>query len=111
MEDEARRLQEVAADVRGISHGVFPPELASDGLAAALPQLASPQRRFAPAIEVTAFLAARNDPLACLRDETDRLEIELSDAPTGANLLDRVTVLGGRVDGKVITLPVVGRDS
>ena len=111
MEDAARRLQEVAADVRGISHGVFPPELASDGLAAALPQLASPQRRFAPAIEVTAFLAARNDPLACLRDETDRLEIELSEAPTGANLLDRVTVLGGRVDGKVITLPVVGRDS
>jgi hypothetical protein len=108
-EDAALRLQKVAADVRTISHGVFPPELASDGLAAALPHLPSPLRRFAPAIEVTAFLAARNDPLACLRDQTDRLEIELSEAPTGANLLDRVTVLGGRVDGKVITLPVAGR--
>jgi hypothetical protein len=107
-EDVARRLQNVSADVRSISHGVYPPELTSGGLAAALPHLSSSVRRYAPAIEVTAFLAAWGDPDASLYDEVDNLRIELSQAPVETSLLDRVSVLGGTVEGNTITIPLKG---
>jgi hypothetical protein len=107
-DDVARQLQEVTADVRQISHGVFPPELTNGGLAAALPRLQSSVRRYDSAIEVTVFLAAYRDPDAILRDEVDHLRIELSVAPVQAELLDRVTVLGGTIEGSTITLPFAG---
>jgi hypothetical protein len=104
----ARRLQAVTAEVRRISHGVFPAELSTGGLAAALPGISSPNSRFAPAIEVTAYLAAEGDAGARIGEEVDRLRIELSEPPTSATLLDRVTVLGGTIEGRTILLPVVG---
>jgi hypothetical protein len=107
-DDVARQLQNVTADVREISHGVFPPELTNGGLAAALPHLESSGRRYDSAIEVTVFLAVYKDPHAILRDEVDHLRIELSVTPVEAELLDRVTVLGGTIEGNRITLPFAG---
>jgi hypothetical protein len=104
----ADRLQGVAADVRNISHGLFPPELAHAGLAAALPDAHVTPRRFAPAIEITAFLAVYGDPGARITDEPGRLIIDLSVPPRRSGLLDRVEVLGGTVEGTTVTLPVTG---
>ena len=104
----ADRLQGVAADVRRISHGLFPPELVHAGLAAALPDAQVPARRFAPAIEITAFLAAYGDPGARITDEPGQLIIDLSTPPQGSALVDRVEVLGGCIQGTTVTLPVAG---
>jgi hypothetical protein len=105
LHEAARRLQAVTAEVRRISHGVFPPDLTAGGLSAALPALPSPYRRFAPAVEVTAYLAAEGDRSASIVEADGRLRIELSAPPTAAGLLDRVRVLGGTIEGSTISLP------
>jgi hypothetical protein len=107
MEEAARALQEAAREVRRISHGLYPAELADGGLAAAMTQAADvPGGRFPRAIEVTAFLVADGDTGARLTVRPGALTISLSRAPSDANLLERVSVLGGSVDGNTIVLPL-----
>jgi hypothetical protein len=102
-----QRLQAIAATVRGISHGVFPPSLADGGLRAALDTaVEAPSRRLAPPVEVTAFLAAQSDPTARLVDHGDRLTIRLAEPPASSVVRDRVEVLGGSIDGTVVTVPL-----
>jgi hypothetical protein len=108
LEPAAAQLKKVAAEVRHISHGLLPPGLADSGLRAALSEAAEvPDRRFADAVEITAYLAAVHDPEARLTYADDELSITLSSKPTDPIVLDRVTVLGGTVDGCTITLPSV----
>jgi hypothetical protein len=107
--DAARRLQEVAADVRKISHGVYPAELTEGGLPAALTHASEvPAARFDPAIEITAFLAADGDSGARITAEQGQLVISLSEPPREPTLLERVAVLDGVIDGPTIVLPVAG---
>jgi hypothetical protein len=105
----ARQLQEVAADVRRISHGVYPAELNEGGLSAVLTHASEvPAKRFEPAIEITAFLAADGDGGARIRAEQGQLVICLSEPPREPTLLERIAVLDGVVDGPTIVLPVAG---
>jgi hypothetical protein len=109
LEGVARSLQDVAAQVRQISHGLYPAELTDGGLPAALTQAVEvPDRRYAPAIEVTAFLAADGDPGAHLTEQGGSLVITLSEPPSDAALLERVAVLGGSIDHSTIVLPLEG---
>ncbi|MFN7968300.1 MAG: hypothetical protein U0P47_03105 [Acidimicrobiales bacterium] len=104
----ASELRAVAGEVRRLSHGLLPPSLADTGLRAALPRAAVDCGRLAPSVEVTAYLAARTDPAAVLTRDDGVLRIELSAPPSVPSLLDRVEVLGGRVEGRRIVLPVEG---
>jgi signal transduction histidine kinase len=107
LEAAARELQRAASEVRRISHGLYPPELADGGLAAALTQVAEvPEGRFPRAIEITAFLAADGDAGARLTKRPGALTISLSLAPSNTTLLERVAVLGGSVDGNTVVLPL-----
>lgn len=92
----ADRIRQVAADVRQLSHGLYPPELATGGLAAALPLApGAPARRLPPAVEVTAYLIATGAPEAVLDDQGSWLDISV---PGCAGLpVERIEALGGRV--------------
>jgi hypothetical protein len=94
------RLTAVAARVRSISHGVLPTALASGGLRAALEGHAVPDRRYAPVIEMTSYLAAAADPSASIEEtigeDGPRLAIRTRRPPT-TDVIDRVTTLGGAV--------------
>lgn len=92
----ADRIRQAAADVRELSHGLYPPELATGGLASALPMaLGAPARRLPPAVEVTAFLIAGVTPEAVLHDQGSWLSIRV---PGSAELpVERIEALGGRV--------------
>src|SRR5262249_14960703 len=105
----ADRLQNVAADVRTISHGLYPSELTDGGLHAVLTQISAvPTRRFPPAVEITAFLAADGDSGASMKSEPGRLVIALSRPPVEPMLVARVAALGGTIQGSSISLPVTG---
>ena len=87
--------------------GLLPPELATGGLASALPDAsAAPSRRLPEAVEVTAFLLADGQQGARVVDEGPQLVIELGRPPTEAGVLDRIEVLGGWVTGSTVTLPI-----
>jgi hypothetical protein len=102
-------LAEVASEVRRISHGLYPAELADGGLAAVLTEAAEvPAIRFPRSIEITAFLAADGDSGARIRREPGQLVISLTYPPNDTALFERVAVLGGTVEGSTITLPVSG---
>lgn len=107
LEAAARALQEAASQVRYISHGLYPAELADGGLAAALTQVAEvPDCRFPRAIEVTAFLASDGDNGARISVTPGALTVSLSQPPGNPTLLERVAVLGGSVEGNTIVLPL-----
>ncbi len=105
----ADQLSDIATDVRRISRGLLPPELEHAGLRAALPGAeVRTGHRFASPIEITAYLAATEDPAARI-DETDgMLVIQLGTPPTDPDLRDRIAILGGGIAGAVVTLPVRG---
>jgi hypothetical protein len=104
----ADRLQVLAADVRRLSHGVFPSALAEHGLAAVLTDATEvTTRRYPPATEVTVYLAAVGDPAARIHENDNDLIIELSRPPANPQVVDRVAALGGRIDGTVVRLPVL----
>ncbi len=97
-------IRQVAAEVRELSHGLYPPELATGGLTAALPLAAGlPGRRLPPAVEVTAYLIAAGRPDAVLDDRGAWLTIRL-DGPTDLPV-ERIEALGGSVR------PIVRPDS
>jgi hypothetical protein len=101
----ATELQSVAGQVRELSHGLLPPSLVDRGLRAALPNATVDCGRQPPSVEVTAYLAARDDPGATITQTDGHLEVVLSRPPTQPSLLDRIDVLGGLVDGPRIVLP------
>jgi hypothetical protein len=102
----ADRVQDVAVEVRRISHGLLPSELTERGLRGALPgSTYMPPGRYPPSVEITAYLAARNDPTASITDHGDHLTITLQEPTTDPLVLDRVAVLGGTVDATNVVLP------
>ena len=113
--DVVPRLTAAAAQVRALSHGVFPPVLTAGGLRAALPWAAVPARRYPAVVEMTAYLAAHPDRSAAVAeavlDDGPALQIQTVLHPSGA-VRDRVTALGGRVDttgaGWQLTVPADG---
>ncbi len=111
--DVVARLAAVTAQVRAISHGVLSASLATGGLRAALSGHLVPDRRYAPVIEMTTYLAAKADPAATI-DETMGedgacLVIHTGPAPA-ADVRDRVTALGGTVSsqdtGWIVVVPI-----
>jgi hypothetical protein len=107
--DAARRLHEVAGEVRHLSHGLYPAELTEGGLAAVLTHATEvPAHRFSPAIEITVFLAADGDCDARITAEPGQVVIALSQPPRESTLIERVAVLGGAIDDRTIVLPVTG---
>jgi len=97
----AGRLQGVSAQVRTISHGVFPQSLSTGGLRAALPGAAAPGRRYPAPVEMTAYLLAQSDPTASIAESTllgeVALRITTEVAPSGT-VRDRVSALGGHLE-------------
>ena len=110
--DVVARLTAVAAHVRAISHGVLSASLATDGLRASLGGHLVPDRRYAPVIEMTTYLAAQADPAATVEETMGEdgpcLVIHTGPAPA-AEVRDRVTALGGTVSsqdgGWIVVVP------
>ena len=111
----APRLAAVSAEVRDISHGVFPYSLTTGGLRAALSAARVPDRRYPAPVEMTAYLVARFDPSAVIADTTlldhEALRITTGVAPTPADR-DRAAALDGRLEQTgsrwTITVPTTG---
>ncbi|MEO8829623.1 hypothetical protein [Lapillicoccus sp.] len=111
--DVVARLTAVAAEVRALSHGVLSASLATGGLRASLGGHLVPDRRYAPVIEMTTYLAAQADPASTVEetmgDDGPCLVISTGPAPA-ADVRDRVTALGGTVssqDGRwIIRVPL-----
>ncbi len=114
--DVVARLTAVAAEVRAISHGILSASLATGGLRASLGGHLVPDRRYAPVIEMTTYLAAQADPAATIKEMMGKdgplLLIRTTPAPT-ADVRDRVTALGGTVSnrdgGWIVGLPAEAR--
>lgn len=110
--DVVPQLTAIAAEVRSISHGMFPTSLASGGLRAALAGTVVPDARYPAVVEMTAFLAARDDPCATIAEIPSGLQITTERAPNQA-VRDRVTALGGEVEGVdlrwSVIVPLAGR--
>ena len=110
------RLNSVAAEVRNISHGVFPVALAQCGLRAALPQATVPDRRYPQIVEMTAYLAAGTEAGPCIVEtgsaDGPGLQIETPQPPSRL-VRDRVSALGGQVTdtgvGWTVTVPIASR--
>jgi hypothetical protein len=94
------RLTAVAAQVRSISHGVFPLSLTTGGLRAALDCSVSTEHRYPPVVEMTAYLVVDGDPAATI-DATpgaDRPELRIhTGRPPSTDVRDRIAALGGEV--------------
>jgi signal transduction histidine kinase len=118
LEAAEEELRLALADLRRIAHGIYPAVLADEGIAAALEELADqspvpvilsvPDRRFPPAAEVAAYLAAVEAVRAAegpVRLEVHEYDGALQLGIEGAlgevdlvNISDRVGALAGRVD-------------
>ena len=97
------RLSALAAEVRTLSHGVFPAALATGGLRAALPTISVPGHRYPPAVEMTVYLAARHDRQATVFEgdwQSEQRLIVTTVTPPSLVLRDRVTALGGTSDSR-----------
>ena len=95
------RLNGIAAQVRTISHGLFPTALTSGGLAAVLPGIRVPDHRYPAVIEMTAYLAAQLDRSASIVDTTvdDEPAVRIViDSPPSDSVRDRVAALSGQVE-------------
>jgi hypothetical protein len=104
--DVLPELRLATSEVRELSHGILPPELATHGLRAALPtHRGVPQRRLPPAVEITVYLLARDDLGTEFNDRGAIVTVRCGDAPLSRSILDRIAVLGGTVDGHHIDLP------
>ncbi len=97
-------LRGLTAEVRGLSHGLFPRDLEEQGLAPILATRGAPSRRLGAAVELTCYLLVHDDGGATISDDGRRLVVSRSAAPD-ADLIERVEALGGRVDGTVSVIP------
>ena len=100
MQEAADRLSAITARVRTISHGLFPAQLATHGLAGAINRPGTPDTRFPPEVEMTAYLAVEPDPAATISLRPGAtgpaLQISTTVEPE-PDLLDRVSALEGAV--------------
>jgi hypothetical protein len=103
--EAAAPIQAVAADVRRISHGIYPPQLEHAGLAGALPDLGVPPGRFDRSIELTAYLLARDSDSAEIRIVDGWLEVTCPGA-VATEFADRIALLGGERRPGVVALPL-----
>lgn len=105
--DVVNDLQEITAEVRDLSHGLYPPELAAGGLRSVLGDRPGvPGRRLPAAVEITAFLVADGDPACRFDDRGTALGIHRARPVVDDLLLGRIGVLGGAVTGCSVTIPV-----
>jgi hypothetical protein len=105
LDDAATSIRAVAAEVRRISHGIYPPELEQGGLRQALPHGRVPVVRFDPSVELTAYLLAREDEHPTARIVGGWLEV-VSDHDVTAHVADRVSLLGGTRRDDIVALPI-----
>ena len=105
LDEAAMSVRSVAADVRHISHGIYPPELEQGGLRQALPHGRVPVVRFDPSVELTAYLLAREDEHPTAQIVGGWLEV-VSDHDVTAHVADRVSLLGGTRRDGVVALPI-----
>ena len=105
LDDAATSIRSVAAEVRHISHGIYPAELEQGGLRQALPHGRMPAARFDPSVELTAYLLARDDRHPTARIVGGWLEVA-SDHDLTAHIADRVSLLGGTRRDHVVALPI-----
>lgn len=98
LQEVADRLSQITAQVRTISHGVFPASLTAGGLPSAVNRSGIPAARFPAAVEMTAYLAITADTNAtiALQEEGATLKITTELAPEDS-LLDRISALDGSV--------------
>jgi hypothetical protein len=100
-------IRQATADVRQLSHGLYPPELIEGGLGAvAGDRRGAPHRRLPAAVEVTAFRLVADDPTAWFEDLETVLRVHVRRETIGATVLDRIDVLGGTVTGDHVDLPL-----
>lgn len=95
------------AEVRLLSHGLYPPELIEGGLDAVVgDRRGAPRRRLPPAIEVTAFLLVSSDPQGWFDDRGTMLDVRVRRETIPSSVLDRIEILGGTVTATMVTIPI-----
>ncbi len=101
-------IRQATAEVRQLSHGLYPPELIEGGLGAVVgDRRGAPRRRLPPAVEVTAFRLVTDDPTGWFEDHDIQRCGYTSDATRSTrSVLDRIDVLGGTVTDDTVDLPL-----
>lgn len=102
--DAAATLRTTTTEVRELSHGLYPRELEEHGLARVLGNDGTPTRRFTSTIEMTCYLLAHDDDDASFTERGDEVVVRRS-TPLDADLIERVSALGGRINGTVAIVP------
>lgn len=107
LSDLLSELRLAASEVRQLSHGVYPVELADGGLWSALPDVAGvPRRRFPSSVELTAYLLAQDTGSFSLEDLGGVLRIRRAIDDLRPGIVDRLTVLGASIGDGFIDLPL-----
>jgi hypothetical protein len=105
--DVAGTIRQATAEVRQLSHGLYPPELIEDGLSAVVgDRRGAPRRRLPAAVEVTAFRLATVDSSAWFEDRGTMLAVHVRRDTIPRSVLDRIDVLGGVVSDDLVMLPI-----
>lgn len=107
-------LPEVAADLRAVtaavrerSHGLYPPKLVERPLCQELPdRIGVPERLLPPAVQITAYLLAVDDPDSRFVDRETTLRVYRRMPITQSAVNDRVDVLGGTKGDHWVDLPI-----
>jgi len=100
-------IRQATAEVRQLSHGLYPPELIEGGLGAVVgDRRGAPRRRLPPAVEVTAFRLVTDDPTGWFEDHGTMLRVHVRRHTIDRTVLDRIDVLGGTVTDVTVDLPL-----
>ena len=100
-------IRQATAEVRKLSHGLYPPELIEGGLGAVVgDRRGAPRRRLPPAVEVTAFRLVADDPTGWFEDLGTLLRVHVRRHTIGPAMLDRIDVLGGTLATHHVDLPL-----
>jgi hypothetical protein len=100
-------IRQATAEVRELSHGLYPPELIEGGLGAVVgDRRGAPRRRLPSAVEVTAFRLVTDDSTGWFEDLGNVLRVHVQRRTISRMVLDRIDVLGGTVTDVVVDLPL-----
>ena len=100
-------IRQATAEVRKLSHGLYPPELIEGGLGAVVgDRRGAPRRRLPAAVEVTAFRLVTDDPAGWFEDYGTVLRVHVRRETIRPTVLDRIDVLGGTVSNDFVDLPL-----
>ena len=100
-------IRQATAEVRQLSHGLYPPELIEGGLGAVVgDRRGAPRRRLPAAVEVTAFRLVTDDPTGWFEDHGTMLRVHVRRQTIRPSILDRIDVLGGTVSSEYVDLPL-----